>query len=93
MKKVLCSIVCVLCMLQLSAQDYPNIPNPGFESWDGLNPTGWSTYLYGDIVNINLKSSKFAYLVQMDFATKTPDRGNQLVILAHNLHISLIYNM
>lgn len=73
MKKVLCSIVCALCMLQLSAQDYPNIPNPGFESWDGLTPTGWTTHLYGDIVNINLEKSKFAYLVQMDFATKTAD--------------------
>ena len=73
MKKFLLSLVCALCMLQLSAQDYPNIPNPGFESWSGLAPTGWTTSLTGDIVNITMKNAKFAYLVQMDFGTKTTD--------------------
>lgn len=73
MKKVLLSIVITLCMMHLSAQNYPNIPNPGFESWSGLAPTGWTTSLTGDIINISLKHTEFAYLVQMDFGTKTTD--------------------
>lgn len=86
MKKIVCSIVCVLCMLQLSAQNYPNISNPGFESWYGLSPIGWTTYLYGNIVNINTKNPDFTYLVQMDFGYRTPDAhsGNYALKLQAN---------
>lgn len=86
MKKVLCSIVCALCMLQLSAQNYPNITNPGFEDWSGLAPTGWTTSLLGDIVNINTKNPNFNYFVQMEFGTKTTDAhsGNYALKLQAN---------
>jgi len=34
----------VVCALALPASGLAQLPNPGFENWTGLNPTGWITY-------------------------------------------------
>lgn len=71
MKKFLCLVVCALCMLQLSAQNMPNITNPGFEEWAGVTPVGWTTSLTGTIENI-MGSTNY-YPLSMEFGSRTID--------------------
>ena len=71
MKKIVFLIASALCLLQLSAQTQPNIPNPGFEAWEGVTPSGWTTSLSGTIVNI--MGSTSSYPMSMEFGSRTPD--------------------
>jgi hypothetical protein len=72
MKKILFSLICALCVLQLSAQTLPNISNPGFEFWNGyVTPVGWTTSMTGTIENI--MGSTNSYPLTMEFGSRSTD--------------------
>ncbi len=69
MKKIAFVFVCMLAAFQLSAQQLPNVVNPGFEDWDwniGM-PVGWATSCVGTVTGNSV------YPVDYYFATQTTD--------------------
>ena len=69
MKKILFSLVCMVAVLQLSAQQ-PNISNPSFEQWTGSTANGWTTSISGSITGVPILGS---YPLSFNFGTKVQD--------------------
>lgn len=69
MKKILFSLVCMVAVLHLSAQQ-PNISNPSFEQWTGSTANGWTTSISGSITGVPIIGS---YPLSFNFGSKVQD--------------------